>query len=111
MDIDTVQTSCLSPKEKMKILKEEKCFVCQKTGHMAWACPEKPKGKGRGKTSETKARTTKIKEVADDRDKNEKVPSSSKQEDNPPEYGKEELVTAVRHMKAEKREAFMEQLT
>jgi len=49
--------------------------------------------------------------VADDRDKNEKVPSSSKQEDNPPEYGKEELVTAVRHMKAEKREAFMEQLT
>jgi len=110
MDVDVVRTSRLSPKDQTKLLKEGKCFVCQKTGHMARACPEKPKGKGKGKAPETRARTTKIEEVVDDRDENEKVPTSPKQEDNPLEYGEEELIAAVRRMTTEKKEVFMEQL-
>ena len=40
MDVDT-----LSIEDHTKLMKEGKCFRCQKTGHMAVDCPDKGKGR------------------------------------------------------------------
>jgi hypothetical protein len=112
MDVDVVRTSrtsSLTKEQRIKLMKEGKCFICQKDGHMARACPDK-RDKGKGKAPAAKVRTT---TVVDDRDEKDKIPTTStkEKEESPPDYDNEDqLRAAVRRMTTEDREAFMERL-
>jgi Zinc knuckle len=43
MDVDMVQTSCMSNEERQKLIKEGHCFYCKNVGHLSRECPKKPK--------------------------------------------------------------------
>jgi hypothetical protein len=89
MDVDAAWTTGLSKEEHVKLQKERKCFLCKKEGHIARNCSSQQKGKE--KRQESKAQTTKVEEVVDDREEKDKTPGSSKsKEDLPPEYDNEE---------------------
>jgi DNA polymerase III alpha subunit (gram-positive type) len=108
MDIDAIRTNKLSAAERTSLMKEGKCFVCKKAGHMARACPDKLKGKDKRKESMSKViRTSKIEEVEE-----EKKASSSKEVEEPlPNYpDKDGIKAAIRRMKAKEWETLIESL-
>lgn len=76
---------------------------------MAWACPDKPKGKDKWKEPMSKAiHASKVEEATGE----EKKASSSKEtEEPPPNYSNEDgIKAAIRRMKAEDRETLIESL-
>lgn len=113
MDVDRAKLNKLSIKERAKLSKEGKCFLCKEKGHMARACPKKAstdKGKQRApkedRDKKAKARTASISEEEDEGE------PSSKEKEAPPEYSDDEsLKKQIRKMTAEKREALLEELS
>ena len=43
MDVDVIQTSCMTNEERQKLIKEGCCFYCKDVGHLSRECPKKPK--------------------------------------------------------------------
>jgi hypothetical protein len=113
MDVDRAKLNKLSIKERAKLSKEGKCFLCKEKGHMARACPKKPstdKGKQRApkenSDKKAKARTASITEEEDEGE------PSTKDKESPPDYSDDEsLKKQIRRMTADKREALLEELS
>ena len=101
MEIDAACTEERSKEEKAEVIKERKCFICKKPGHIAAKCYSRDKGKG-------KARATTIKVCAVKAKEEEEVKEDDKTEELPPDYDDNELVAAVKRMSTDKREAFLE---
>ena len=112
MDIDAVRTSNMSSKERQELMKDGKCFYCRNKGHRARDCPEKGKIKGKQKAQESRARSASIEEVEEEPEKEkEPLEPSKAKEDSPPKYdNKDHIRSAIRRMRADKREAFMDSL-
>lgn len=110
MDIDAVQTGGRTKEEKAKLIKEKRCFYCEKPGHIASQCWAKKEEKGKKRSGDTsKVRTAKAKDTTQ-REEEKESSNSEEQEEAPPDYNEEGITAAVRKMTAEKREAFMEQM-
>ena len=103
MEIDAARTEERSKEDKAKLIKERKCFICEKTGHIAAKCYSRDKGKGKARTATTKVRAAKAKEE-------EEVKEDDKTEESPPDYDDDGLVAAVKRMSTDKREAFLERM-
>ena len=114
MDVDAMRTSKLSKEEQDRLREEHRCFNCQKKGHLARDCrkknPEQSERRDKGKKPQSRVRSTKVEEIADDRESEDEGPSTLK-EDSPPSYEKkDDIVAAIRHMTAEQKEVTLEQL-
>jgi hypothetical protein len=108
VDINLVRTSPLSQEERLRLLKERKCFNCKKEGHQARNCPSKRKssqGERKGKKSSSKAHTAQIEEI-DDKEEEEELKEPA--EEAPPAY--ENLVCQVHTLKNKEREALLDDL-
>ena len=103
MEIDAARTEERSKEEKAKLIKEQKCFICEKPGHIAAKCYSRDKGKGKAKAATSKVRVAKTKEE-------EEVKEDDKIEESPPDYDDDGLVAAVKRMSTDKREAFLERM-
>ena len=102
MEIDAACTEERS-KEKAKLIKERKCFICEKPGHIAAKCYSRDKGKGKARATTSKVRAAKTKEE-------EEVKEDDKTEELPPDYDDDGLVAAIKHMSTDKREVFLERM-
>jgi hypothetical protein len=51
MDIDTARMGNLTEAQKANLIKENKCFYCQKTGHRANVCYKKKRDRGEATTT------------------------------------------------------------
>ena len=103
MEIDAARTEECSKEEKVKLIKEQKCFICEKPGHIAAKCYSHDKGKGKAKTTTSKVRAAKAKEE-------EEAKEDDKTEESPLDYDDDGLVAAVKCMSTDKREAFLERM-
>ena len=105
MEINAAHTEECSKEEKAKLIKERKCFICEKPGHIAAKCYSRDKGKGKARTTTSKVRAAKVKE-----EEEEEVKEDNKTEESPPDYDDDGLVAAVKRMSTNKREAFLERM-
>jgi hypothetical protein len=111
VDVNAIRTSQLSQEERLKLLKERRCFTCKKEGHRARDCPSKGKtsrkdhDKGKSKSS-SRVRTAQIEEVEEE--EAEEVTKEDQTEDAPPSYDK--LVRQVRALKNKDRESLLDDL-
>ena len=103
MEIDAARTEECSKEEKAKLIKERRCFICEKPGHIAARCYSRDKGKGKARTTTSKVRAAKAKEE-------EEVKGDDESEELPPDYDDDGLVAAVKRMSTDKREAFLERM-
>ena len=101
MEINAAHTEERSKEEKAKLIKEQKCFICKKPGHIAAKCYSRDKGKGKVKATTSKVRAAKVKEE-------EEVKEDGKTEESPPDYDDNGLVAAIKHTSTDKREVFLE---
>ena len=101
MEIDAARTEERSKEEKAKLIKERKCFICEKPGHIAAKCYSRDKGKGKARAATSKVRVAKTKEEVE-------IKEGDKIEESPPDYDDDGLVAAVKRMSTDKREAFLE---
>ena len=101
MEIDAARTEERSKEERAKLIKERKCFICEKPGHIAAKCYSRNKGKGKARATTSKVHAAKAKEE-------EEVKEDDKTEESPPDYDDNGLVAAVKRMSTDKREAFLE---
>ena len=102
MKIDAAHTEECSKEEKAKLIKEQKCFICEKPGHIVAKCYSHNKGKGKARATTSKVCAAKAKE--------EEVKEDDKTEESPPDYDNDGLVAAVKCMSTDKREAFLERM-
>ena len=114
MDVDAMRTSKLSKEERDKLCEERKCFNCKKRGHLARDCQKKDseysERKDKGKKPQSRVCSAKVEEVVDDRESEDKGPSTSKEE-SPPSYKKKDnIVAAICRMMVEQKESALEQL-
>ena len=103
MEIDAARTEERSKEEKAKLIKERKCFICEKPGYIAAKCYSRDKGKGKARTTTSKVHAAKAKEE-------EKVKEDDKTEESPLDYDDNGLVAAIKRMSTDKREAFLERM-
>ena len=103
MEIDAAHIEECSKEEKAKLIKERKCFICEKPSHIAAKCYSRDKGKGKTRTTTSKVHAAKAKEE-------EEVKKDDKIEESPPDYDDDGLVAAVKRMSTDKREAFLERM-
>ena len=103
MEIDAARTEERSKEEKAKLIKERRCFICEKPGHITAKCYSRDKGKGKARTTTSKVCAAKAKEE-------EEVKGDDKIEESPPDYDDDGLVAAVKRMSTNKREAFLERM-
>ena len=103
MEIDAARTEERSKEDKAKLIKERKCFICEKPGHIAAKCYSRDKGKGKARATTSKVHAAKAKEE-------EEVKKDNKTEESPPDYDNDGLIAAVKRMSTDKREAFLEHM-
>ena len=101
MEIDAARTEERSKEERAKLIKERKCFICEKPGHIVAKCYSRDKGKGKARATTSKVHAAKAKEE-------EEVKEDDKTEESLPDYDDDGLVAAVKRMSTNKREAFLE---
>ena len=99
MDVDAMRTSKLSKEERDRLREERKCFNFQKRGHLARDCrkknPEQSERKDKGKKPQSHVRSTRVEEVVDDRESEDKRPSASKEESLPSYEKKDDVVATI----------------
>jgi hypothetical protein len=67
MDVDRSNFTCLTPKEKAKLIKSGGCFYCHKDGHQFKNCPTKP-ARNAHQTSIPEETGASIAELSDEED-------------------------------------------
>jgi Zinc knuckle len=110
MDVDVARTSNprqtrrLTEEERTKLLKEGRCFRCGKQGHISKACPDKGKQQASNNPprEKGKARTTKIEEVKEDEQEEDKDSDG----EDPPEYTEKNkaVIATIRALSTQDRE-------
>ena len=114
MNVNAMHISKLSKEEWDKLREECKCFNCKKKGHLARDCWKKDseytERKDKGKKPQSHVRSVKVEEVVDDRESEDKGPSTSKEESLPSYNKKDDIVATICHMTAEQKESTLEQL-
>jgi hypothetical protein len=115
MQVDAARTQRMTPEERLKLIKEGKCFGCKETKHLYKDCPENPrnKRKGKGKSKGGKFKPRPQARVADTSASVEEVPSEEEsgkeEEDNaPPAYTTKNLKAAIKKMSMEDREDLLD---
>ena len=112
--IDAMHTSKLLKEEWDKLREECKCFNCKRKGHLARDCWKKDseysEQKDKGKKPQSRVRSAKVEEVANDRESEDEGPSTSKEESPPSYEKKDDIVAAIRRMTVEQKESALEQL-
>ena len=103
MEIDAAHTEKRSKEDKAKLIKEWKCFICEKTDHITAKCYSHNKDKGKAKAAIGKACTAKVNEEKEDTKDNEP-------KESPSDYNDDSVVAAVKRMSTDKREALLEHM-
>ena len=103
MEIDAARTKERSKEDKAKLIKERKCFICEKTGHITAKCYSRNKDKGKAKAAIGKAYIAKINEEKEDTKNNEP-------EESPPDYNNDSVVAAVKRMSTDRRKALLKHM-
>ena len=103
MEIDAARTEECLKEEKAKLIKEQKCFICKKPGHITAKCYSRNKDKGKARATISKVRAAKAKEEEEEKE-------DDKTKESPPDYDDDGLVAAVKRMSTNKREAFLEHM-
>jgi hypothetical protein len=100
MQVDQAKLEKLTKEEWEQLRKHGACFFCQKDGHMARACPEKPKKEGSKTSDKPKAQVAEVKT------------DKEKKKDPPPSYkaSVSDLHASIRKMSKDKRDKLLEKL-
>ena len=114
MQVDAAKVKRLTPEERLKLIREGKCFGCHSKDHLYSECPQNPKKKKKRqftkKPGKPKARaadagtSASVKEVTSDEE------SEKEEEDAPPPYTKKKIMAAIKALSVEEREDLMDNM-